>query len=161
VSAFSRAKADKAGDSILALAVQHGGRKLDAFDTVLPAIYSDNGFRAVARIPWNEEYKPEGWDKGTFKKFNGGKPDVVFMVYDPANAAPYKPGDGKRVASYEEGAAEQDKALKEISQGREHPGKGYTSSAYVDSKGGSIPTPPRALFEDQRSSRPSPSRFRR
>lgn len=154
VSAFSQSKAKRAGDSILALAVQHGGRKLDAFDTVLPAIYSDNGFRAVARIPWNEEYKPADWDKNTFKKFNGGKPDVVFMVHDPANAAPYKPGDGKRVSSYEEGVAEQDKALKEIEKGREHPGKGYSQNAYVDHQGvihtSNVYDAQRALFEDRK-----------
>lgn len=35
-----------AAHAMLALAVQQGGRKLDAFDTVLPGLYSDNGFRA-------------------------------------------------------------------------------------------------------------------
>lgn len=111
-SAFSRAKVDRAGDSILALAVQQGGRKLDAFDTVLPGLYSRNGFRAVARLAWNDQYAPDGWDKATFAKFNKGEPDVVFMVYDPEHAQPYKAGDGKRVTSYDEGVAAQSEALK-------------------------------------------------
>jgi hypothetical protein len=154
VSAFSNSKAKRAGDSILALAVQQGGRKLDAFDTVLPRIYSDNGFRAVARLKWNDEYKPADWDKNTFKKFNGGKPDVVFMVHDPTNAGAYKPGDGKVVKSYEEGVAAQAKALKDIDKGREHPGKGYSKDAYVDKHGviqtNSVYDAQRALFENRR-----------
>lgn len=47
--------------AMLALAVQEGGTKLDAFDTVLPDIYAVNGFREVRREAWNDEYAPEGW----------------------------------------------------------------------------------------------------
>jgi len=97
--------------SMLVLATQEGGRKLDAFDTVLPALYSRAGFRAVARLAWDDKQKPPDWNYDTFKKFNGGRPDVVFMVYDPSHGKPYAPGDGVRVASYEEGQAEQAKAL--------------------------------------------------
>ena len=81
---------------LLPLAVAEGGRKLDAFDTVLPKMYAANGFRAVARVAWNDEFAPADWDYETFKKFNGGRPDVVFMVYDPANAG-YNAGDGPLV----------------------------------------------------------------
>jgi 2'-5' RNA ligase len=95
----------------LALATEQGGQRLDAFDTQLPFLYSRSGFRAVARLAWNDQHKPDGWDYKTFGEFNGGRPDVVFMVHDPVNAKPYKPGDGKRVSTYEEGVAEQEKAL--------------------------------------------------
>lgn len=88
----------------LALAVEKGGRRLDAFDTVLPHIYSQAGFRAVARTHFDDNYKPEGWDYKKFSNYNGGRPDVVFMVYDPEHAQPYKPGDGQLVSSYDEGA---------------------------------------------------------
>lgn len=114
VSAFSRSKADRAGDSILALAVQQGGKQLDAFDTVLPALYSRSGFRAVARLAWDDKEAPPGWDKKTFAKYNGGRPDVVFMVHDPAYGKPYKAGDGPVAASYDDALAMQDAALKEI-----------------------------------------------
>ena len=80
--------------SLIQLAVQNGGRKLDAFDTVLPQLYQMSGFRVVSRIGWNEQEAPPGWDKNLFKDFKEGEPDVVFMVYDPHNFEIYKPTDG-------------------------------------------------------------------
>ena len=71
------------GYAMIQAAVQAGGRKLDAFDTFLPGIYETAGFRPVARLPWNDEFAPDNWNKETFKNFNNGEPDVVFFVYDP------------------------------------------------------------------------------
>lgn len=96
--------------SALALTTQEGGRRLDAFDTELPNLYARSGFRAVARIPWNDDYKPEGWEYGKYDAFNNGRPDVVFMVHDPQLAKPYQKGDGARVADYDAGTAAQLKA---------------------------------------------------
>ena len=109
ISVFKRSDANARGaaNSMLALATQEGGRRLDAFDTVLPELYSKSGFTAVARLKWNEAYKPPGWDKATFKEFNGGEPDVVFMVHDPANAELYRAGDGPYVKDYDAGTAAQ------------------------------------------------------
>ncbi len=70
--------------SMLALAVEQGGAKLDAFNTVLPKIYNVAGFRETSRDKWDDQYMPEGWDKATFKDFNHGEPDIVYMEYDPA-----------------------------------------------------------------------------
>jgi hypothetical protein len=116
VSVFKHPGAQLTGfaQSALALATQNGGRRLDAFDTVLPKLYSRSGFRAVARLPFNPKFAPAGWNAETFKEFNNGKPDVVFMVYDPAHAQEYKRGDGKPVATYEEGIAAQTAALKAL-----------------------------------------------
>ena len=83
--------------SLLALATQEGGRRLDAFDTQLPTMYSRDGFRAVARLKFSDEHAPEGWDRDTFKEFNGGRPDVVFMIHDPAYGKLYTKGDGATV----------------------------------------------------------------
>lgn len=69
--------------AMLLLATQEGGTKLDAFDTVLPFIYSLNGFKEVRREAWNEAYKPDGWNKADFADYNNGEPDVVYMEYDP------------------------------------------------------------------------------
>ena len=91
----------------LMLATEQGGRRLDCFDTQLPKLYSNSGFKAVARVKWNEEYAPPGWDKTTYKEFNGGEPDVVFMVHDPAYGKLYVKGDGKTVAEYDDGSAVQ------------------------------------------------------
>jgi hypothetical protein len=106
---------------ILDLATQEGGRRLDAFDTVLPGIYGNNGFKAVARLAWNDAYAPEGWDFNTYRNFNGGRPDVVFMIYDPNHNLPYKAGDGIRVADYDAGVAAQDRALRQVGQPTEAP----------------------------------------
>lgn len=115
VSVFKHPKAPyrNVTRSMLDLAKQEGGQRLDAFDTVLPHIYAQNGFRAVARLPWNEEHKPKGWMRDTFREFNGGTPDVVFMAHDP-QAGSYQPGDGRRIADYDEGELHQRAALAHV-----------------------------------------------
>ena len=60
--------------------IKKGGIKLDNFDGYLTRTYQKNGFRVVARVPFNEEFAPEGWNKEKH-----GTPDVVMMVYDPDN----------------------------------------------------------------------------
>lgn len=66
---------------MIQLAVEQGGTKLDAFDTALSDIYAACGFKEVDRVPWDDQYMPDGWDKETFSRYNGGEPDVVFMEY--------------------------------------------------------------------------------
>lgn len=100
--------------SMLDLAVSQGGRRLDAFDTVLPDLYSRAGFRAVSRTPFDPEHKPAGWSYDEFKNFNGGKPVVVFMVFDPAHGKPYQTGDGITARDYDAAAAIQRSALRQI-----------------------------------------------
>jgi hypothetical protein len=67
--------------ALLQLAVEMGGTKLDAFDTVLPEIYKHAGFVETERVSWDDAYAPEGWSKETFEEFNHGEPDIVFMVH--------------------------------------------------------------------------------
>jgi len=69
--------------NLMDVAVKNGGRRVEAFDTYLPRIYAREGFRSVARILWNDLYAPKGWNHESMKHFNSGRPDVVFMVYDP------------------------------------------------------------------------------
>tara|TARA_R110000803_G_scaffold127432_1_gene194874 strand:- start:48 stop:2117 length:2070 start_codon:yes stop_codon:yes gene_type:complete len=102
------------GYSMIQAAVEAGGRKLDAFDTFLPGIYETAGFKPVARLPWNDEFAPPGWDKNTFNDFNNGEPDVVFYVYDPnyfGGAA-----DVPRFADYDEAVAAQDAELARLGE---------------------------------------------
>lgn len=95
VSVFKHAdnRSQRVFHSVLRLAVEQGGRRLDCFDTLLPTLYSANGFQPVVRMKWNDEYAPEGWDKKVFADFNGGEPDVVFMAYDPRSERMYQAGD--------------------------------------------------------------------
>ena len=78
----------------------------DCFDTVLPDMYADAGFVPVARLAWNDDYAPGGWDYQLFGTFNGGRPDVVFMAYDPNRVGGiYIPGAGEYVDDYDVGVA--------------------------------------------------------
>lgn len=99
--------------SMLDLAVGQGGKRLDAFDTVLPHFYAQSGFRSVARLPFSDEHKPDGWKHEDWKDFNGGRPDVVFMAHDP-QAGSYQPGDGRRISDYDEGEVHQRAALAHV-----------------------------------------------
>jgi hypothetical protein len=99
-------------NSLLDLAVQQGGRKLDAFDTTLPHLYSRNRFHAVSRLPFNDEFAPPGWDYDTFHHFNGGRPDVVHMAYDPNKHDFYNTREGDKVADYDAAVKKQTQAVK-------------------------------------------------
>jgi hypothetical protein len=119
VSVFAGKEHPGAANAVLQLATQEGGRRLDAFDTVLPNMYALHGFRAVARTKWNDDYAPDGWNKDTFKEFNNGEPDVVFMVHDPEYFDAYTHADGPVIAEYDEGAKAQADALANIKQVRQ------------------------------------------
>jgi hypothetical protein len=113
VSVFAESPHVGASAPMLQLAVQEGGRKLDAFDTVLPDLYFNAGFKIVSRTEFNEEYQPDGWSKQTFKQFNNGKPDVVFMVFDPSNTEVPSPTAGRLYEDYDEAVKAQDAATKD------------------------------------------------
>jgi hypothetical protein len=82
-----------------------GGRSLwlNGFDTILPKLYWDYGFEPVAKLKFNDEYKPEGWDYGAYSKFNNGRPDVMFMRYTGEFTGNYKTAraEAPYVESYE------------------------------------------------------------
>lgn len=107
---------------VLADGVARGGRRLDGFDTFLPGLYAKNGFRAVARLPFDPEYAPTrtggagaDWDYQEMSEWNDGRPDVVFMVYDPDNA---NADTDNVVADYDAGIAAQDAALADMGEGQ-------------------------------------------
>jgi hypothetical protein len=58
---------------LASLAVEEGGLYSDAFDTQLPIIYEDVGFKVVSRLKWDDSKAPPDWDKNTFKRFNKGE----------------------------------------------------------------------------------------
>lgn len=90
-SLFKNPQADSKGvaKTLQQIRVKNGGRFFDAYGTHLEDIYINNGFRPVARLKFNEEYAPEGWQDSNLKD----KPDVVFFAYDPKGT--YKKGEGK------------------------------------------------------------------
>jgi len=109
---FPTEQAKGVATTMLALATEQGGRRLDCFDTQLPFLYAKSGFTPVGRLKWDENYKPDGWDKSAFKEFNGGEPDVVFMVHSSTEPQTYTPGASAYVPDYDAGNAAQQAALK-------------------------------------------------
>ena len=104
-------KAKNVADKILQAAVKAGGIKLDNFDNYLSKIYKRNGFRVVSRIPFNEKYAPDGWNKQKH-----GTPDVVAMVYDPEGKLDIEErtfDDYDEAIAYRDSFVEQAKALQE------------------------------------------------
>jgi hypothetical protein len=84
-----------AAGAMLELSKEKGGKYMDAYATKLEEIYVDAGFKPVARVDFNPEFAPEGWDADNSPL--KGKPDVVFFTLGEG-----KIGDGKRVESYDE-----------------------------------------------------------
>lgn len=71
-----------------------GANHLNAYDGKLPEMYAKGGFKASSRLPWNEEFKPEGW--------KGGSPDVVMMHALPhVNRKPYSGTHGKQFEDWD------------------------------------------------------------
>jgi hypothetical protein len=128
VSVFSGKPHRGSANSSLQLAIQEGGRRLDAFDTVLPTLYHANGFKPVGRMTWNEDYKPDNWDKKTFEEFNGGEPDVVYMSYDPDNNETLFENPGPYFDDPDALAEAQVRAVKAYAT----EGEGYGSNAQVE-----------------------------
>ena len=90
----------------LAESAPHGGVFLNAFDTYLTDLYGKAGYRAVSRIPFDEDVMRESiGDEATdafmeaTKNFNDGQPDLVFMVKDPDTTS-YVRGEGEMLDDY-------------------------------------------------------------
>ena len=116
VSLFKEPSAKMPGvaQSMIALAVSEGGRKLDAFDTVLPMIYSLQGFKVVSRVNWDDSQAPDGWKKKDFEAFNNGEPDVVFMVYDQSHFDAYTGQNEGTLAEYDQAVEIQSNAVLDL-----------------------------------------------
>ena len=100
-------------DAVLTDASQDA-KTLDAFDIggFLPNLYNRYGFKVVARVPFNREYAPPGWDFDA-----AGEPDVVLAVNDPsAEAVDYNEvRDSVPVfEDWDEAEAYRDKIAKEL-----------------------------------------------
>jgi len=88
--AFSMGERPNNLAQLIVLGIKEGATTAECFDTILPDYYTSFGFKAVSRIPFNDELKPmvangyavKDWDYETYKKYNDGRPDLVFFVYD-------------------------------------------------------------------------------
>ena len=78
---------------------------LNGFETVLPDKYANHGFVPVARLKFDPSQKPPGWSTQTYKKYNNGEPDVIFMRLGGRIGGTYDPTGFPTVNTYEEGVA--------------------------------------------------------
>ncbi len=98
--------------SMLAQAIELGGDRLDAYDTVLPKIYAQAGFKPVSRVRWNTDFEPDGWDPELYAEFNRGQPDVVAMAYDPDRVdSEYDSSEGEYFDDYDAAMAARDASI--------------------------------------------------
>ena len=121
VAVFNSAEAPRGGIyATMQAAVEAGGLKLDAFDTMLPGIYETVGFRPVAKVTWNDEFAPKPpfaakeWDKETFSEFQNGEPDVILFVYDPNYFGGANKDDLPSFVDFNEAAKIQDAEVKRL-----------------------------------------------
>ena len=100
----SSAATEKDVDAAFDAAIATGKVKfLNGFETVLPDIYAKYGFKPVARLKFDPKQQPPGWSYQTYKKFNDGKPDVIFMRFTGELGSKYNPEGFPTVQSYEAG----------------------------------------------------------
>ena len=102
VSVFNTGKDGKGlGNTLVNQAVENGAKRLDCYDINggLPRLYSRNGFKPVARMKWDDDYAPDGWDYD-----KNGRPDVVFMAFDKSRiGSVYDPKEGDYIDDYDLG----------------------------------------------------------
>lgn len=84
----------EAAKALQEVRVKAGGKFFDAFGTHLEDIYIKNGFRPIARMPFDANQAPKGWEETNLKN----RPDNVFFVYDPTYKA--EKGEGVREDDY-------------------------------------------------------------
>ena len=111
------------GRSVMELAVKAGGRKLDAFETILPEFYAAHGFVGTSKIAWDDGEAPEGWSKQAFAEFNNGEPAVAFMAYDPSYFGWYDAKQVKQAKTYDDAVAKQNREVKAIAKRKDQDGK--------------------------------------
>ena len=91
VSAFSTGQHIGVGPHLIMHGIEQGGKKLDAFDTVLPNMYATMGMRETSRLAFDPTQAPPDWNEAVFGKYQGGRPDVSFMALDRDFATPVSP----------------------------------------------------------------------
>jgi hypothetical protein len=158
VSVFSSSEGQL--QPMLALATEEGGKKIDAFDTVFPDGYDLNGFVETGRTKWDDRRVPtvasgaaKDWDYETFKDFNDGRPDRVFMEYRPATAGQLTDAEARMAERLSVTAVPMTEAQRQVAS-RLPGGKGYGRTDLAPATVLSAPgTPAVALIDDHDGNR--------
>lgn len=78
VSLFNRGGTRGAGLRMLRHLTAQGADRLDCIGDALCALYERVGYRVVREIPWDDRWKPVGWEYDVY-----GRPNVYVMEYQP------------------------------------------------------------------------------
>lgn len=68
---------EKISTALLLTAIENGGKKLDCFDGFLSENYMKHGFIPVCKVPFNDEFAPDGWN---FER--DGRPFIIFFRHN-------------------------------------------------------------------------------
>lgn len=63
--------------TLLPVAIEFGGNRLDNYDGKLSTIYELYGFNPISNVPFDKTFAPEDWD---FER--DGTPDIVFWLHN-------------------------------------------------------------------------------
>ncbi len=74
-------------------ALENGGQKGDNFGRILTDLYTQMGAIPVARVKFNDEFAPDGWNYE-----QDGRPDIVFWMHNGESASEV----AKKIGSYEQ-----------------------------------------------------------
>jgi hypothetical protein len=120
VSVFKHPKSPYRAVTIpmMRLAIEQGGRRLDAFDAGLATLYARSGFSVASRLRWDDEQADPNWNKANplfasssdSKWSTDGEPDVVFMYYNPETTGLYF-NEGEYASDYGAALEEQSAAV--------------------------------------------------
>lgn len=107
--------------TLLPVAIEHGGRKLDNYNSQkLSDMYQLYGFHPISRVPFDRKFAPDNWNYE-----RDGEPDIVFWIHNGDSAADVVlnfgkysvPWDSVRAFdTYEEAQNYRDKQIEEIDQ---------------------------------------------
>ena len=105
--------------TLLPIAIEHGGRKLDNYNSQkLSAMYELYGFNPVSNVKFNSKFAPADWNYE-----RDGEPDVVFWIHNGDSAPEVLLNFGRysvpwdavqEFRTYEEVEAYRDKLIEEI-----------------------------------------------
>ena len=146
-----------AGQAAVVRAIEHGAKTLDCYDDFLPALYTQLGFTAVAKVKFNDEYAPPNWDYDA-----KGRPDVVIMAYTggprdtirsrAGTFPPYrKLPDDKYTTDFDEA-----KRTARVQSESSERGASEVSGRSHRSRGGRVGTRAASLAQGKRSTRGQP-----
>ena len=91
VSVFGAKPGSGTSHSMLELALQNKGTKLDNYDVPrLKNLYDNHGFYVTKRSPWNDKYwNPKEWDKEfMLKEYSVAEPDITYREIFDKNIYP-------------------------------------------------------------------------